>query len=109
MPLVLKWQGYRDLRVLCKLYSKDSRYSEYASHCVKSVQIRIFFFCFVFSCIWTEYGDLRSKSPYSVRIQENTTRKNSVFGHFSHSARFSICQDFVCTSNLNILEFHRVY
>ena len=31
MSLVLKWQGYRDLRVLCKLYPKDSWYSEYAS------------------------------------------------------------------------------
>ena len=26
-------------------------------------------------CIWTEYGGLRSKSPYSVRIQENTEQK----------------------------------
>ena len=26
----------------------------------------------VFSRIWTEYGDLRSKSSYSVRIRENT-------------------------------------
>ena len=23
MPVVLKWQGYRELRVLCKLYSRD--------------------------------------------------------------------------------------
>ena len=41
------------------------------SHCVKSVQIRSFFWS-VFSCIWTEYGDLRSNSPYSVWIWENT-------------------------------------
>ena len=41
-----------------------------ASHCVKSVQIRSFFWS-VFSCI--QY--LRSKSPYSVRIQENTNQK----------------------------------
>ena len=27
-----------------------------------------------------------SKSPYSVRIQENTDQKSSVFGHFSRSA-----------------------
>ena len=38
--------------------------------CVKSVQIR----------------SLRSKFPYSVRIQENMDQKNSVFGHFSRSA-----------------------
>ena len=36
----------------------------------ESVQIRSFFWS-VFFCIWTEYGDLRSKSPYSVRIHEN--------------------------------------
>ena len=34
----------------------------------------------VFSCIRTEYGDLRS--PYSVRIQEIRTRKISVFKLF---------------------------
>ena len=41
------------------------------SHCVKSFQTRSFFWS-VFSPIWTEYGDLRSKSPYSVQIRENT-------------------------------------
>ena len=39
----------------------------------------------VFSCIRTEYGDLRSESPYSVWIQENTDQKNSLFGHFWRS------------------------
>ena len=43
-------------------------------HCVKSVQIRSFFWS-VFTCIRSEYGDLR-------------TRKNSVFGHFSRSVHF---------------------
>ena len=43
-------------------------------HCVKSVQILSFFWS-VFSCILTEYGDLRSTSPYSARIQENTEQK----------------------------------
>ena len=43
------------------------------------------FFWSVFSCIRTEYKDLRSKSQYSVRIQENTDEKNSIFGHFSRS------------------------
>ena len=41
---------------------------------MKSVQIRSFFGS-VFSCIRTEYGDLLRKSPYSVRIQENTDQK----------------------------------
>ena len=43
-------------------------------HCVKSVQIRSYFW-FVFSYIRTEYGDLLRKSPYLVRIQENTNHK----------------------------------
>ena len=43
-------------------------------HCVKRVQIRSYFWS-VFSCIRIEYGDLRSKSPYSIRIQENTDQK----------------------------------
>ena len=42
------------------------------AHYVKSVQIRRFFWS-VFSCIWTEYWDLRSKS---VQTQENTDQKN---------------------------------
>ena len=43
------------------------------------------FFWSVFSRIWTEYGNLRRKSPYSVQIRKNTDQKNSVFGHFSRS------------------------
>ena len=34
------------------------------------------FFWSVFSCIQTEYGDSLRKSPYSVRIQENTHVQN---------------------------------
>ena len=43
-------------------------------HCVKSAQIRSISW-FAFSFIWTEYGDLLRKFPYSVRIQENTDQK----------------------------------
>ena len=46
-----------------------------------------FFLVFIFP-IRTEYGNLLRKSPYSVRMREIRTRKNSVFGHFSHSVRF---------------------
>ena len=59
------------------------------SHCGKSVQIGSFFWS-VFSCIRTEYIDLRSKSPCSVRVQENTDRKLSVFGHFSRSVKYAV-------------------
>ena len=49
-------------------------------HCVKSVQIRSYFWS-VFSCIRTEYGDL-----LNLRIQSEyrkiRTRNNSVFGRF---------------------------
>ena len=43
-------------------------------HCVKSGQIRSFFWP-AFSCIWTEHRDLLRKSPHSVRIQENADQK----------------------------------
>ena len=45
-------------------------------HCVKIVQIRSYFW-FVFSCIWTEYRKIR-------------TRSNSVIGRFSRSWYFPV-------------------
>ena len=36
----------------------------------------------VFSRIRTEYGEILRISPYSVRMRENTDRKNSEYGHF---------------------------
>ena len=56
-------------------------------HCLKSVQIRSFFWS-VIPCIWTKYGDLRTKFLYSVWMRENTDQKNSVFGNFSRSAGY---------------------
>ena len=44
------------------------------TNCVKSVQIRSYFWS-VFSCIRTEYGKILRISPYSVKIQENTEQK----------------------------------
>ena len=35
------------------------------------------FFLSVFFRIWTEYGEIRGISPYSVWMQENTDQKNS--------------------------------
>ena len=49
--------------------------STLSTHCVKSVQTWRFFLS-VFSCIWTEYGDILRKPPYSTQIQENTDQKN---------------------------------
>ena len=50
---------------------------------VKTVQIRRFFWS-VFSRVRNN-GDLLRKSSYSVRIHEERTRKNSVFGYFLRS------------------------
>ena len=36
----------------------------------------------VFSCIWTEYGEIICISPYLVRLRENTDQKNCEYGHF---------------------------
>ena len=43
------------------------------------------FFWSVFSRIWAEYGEIRSVSPYSVRMWENADQNNSKYGHFSGS------------------------
>ena len=36
----------------------------------------------------TEYADVQSKSPDSVRMLENTDQINSEYGHFSYSAPY---------------------
>ena len=43
------------------------------------------FFWSVFSCIWTEYGDLICKFPFLVRIRENKGQKNFEHEHFLYS------------------------
>ena len=53
------------------------------NHCVKSVPIQIFL-GYIFPRR-TEYGEIQSISPYSVRMRENTNQKNSEFGHFLRS------------------------
>ena len=44
----------------------------------------------VFSRIQSEYGEKRSISPYSVRMQENTVQNNSEYGHFSRSVKENV-------------------
>ena len=59
------------------------------SHCVKNVKIRSLFWS-IFSRIWTEYGEIRSISPYSVQMRENTDQQKLCIWtfftrwHFSH-------------------------
>ena len=48
------------------------------------------FFCFVFSCIRTEYGEILRIAPYSVLMRENNDQKNSEYRHFSHSVFLDI-------------------
>ena len=85
-PFIISQFGYCSLiwmfhsrRLSNKIYSNYERAlritcNDRKSHCVKSVQIQAYFWS-VFFCIRIEYGDLRSKSPYSIRIQENTDQK----------------------------------
>ena len=40
---------------------------------------------FGFSHIRTEYGEIQSISPYSVRMRENTDQNNSEYGLFLRS------------------------
>ena len=47
-------------------------------------------FWYVFSCIRTEYEEIRSTSPYPVWIRENTDQSNSEYGRFSRSVRHDI-------------------
>ena len=42
-------------------------------------------FWYAFSRIWTEYGEIRSISAYSVGIQENADQNNSEYGHLLRS------------------------
>ena len=49
-------------------------YNNCRRQCAKSVLIRSFFWS-VFSRIWTEYGEIRSISPNSVRMLENMNQK----------------------------------
>ena len=58
-----------------------SKYVMY--HCLKSVRIRSYFRIFVFSRIWTEYGEILRISPYSVRMRKNADQNNSEYGHLS--------------------------
>ena len=59
-------------QVFYKFYFVISKHN--VIDCVKSFQIRSFFQS-VFSCIRIEQGNLRSKYPDTVRIQENTDQK----------------------------------
>ena len=54
-----------------------------------------------FSRIWTEYEEIRSISPYTVRMRGNADQNNSEYGHFSHSVSLLLKQ----VSNLSCTVF----
>ena len=54
------WQRIKRVKFSGQVLCKNTNIH---SHCVKSVQIRSFFWS-VFSCIWTEYGDLLRTSVH---------------------------------------------
>ena len=58
------------------------------------------------SRVRTEYRETRSISPYSVRMQENTDQKNSVFGNFSRSALDWYCTQWTSLKHLQLLELN---
>ena len=43
----------------------------------------------VFTRIWTEYGEIRHMSPYSVQIMENMDQSNSKYETFSRNMKLS--------------------
>ena len=67
---------------------------------MKSVQIRSYFW-FMFSCIWSEYGDLRASLHIQSEYRKVRTRNNSVFGHFSRS---DSCSHRRCSVKIGVLK-----
>ena len=58
-----------------------------------------------FSRIRTEYGEVRSISPYSVRMRENADQNNSGYEHFSRSECYSDLRTVHCDMVVSLL-FH---
>ena len=58
------------------------------------------FFCFEFSLIRTEYGEIRSISPYSVRMSENTDQRRTLNTDAFHPVHLKN-ELMKCPSNLN--------
>ena len=74
-------QHYRN--VIEKKETEESNISPQRKKCPYSG-----IFWSVFSRTWDEYGEIRSISPYAVRMQENTDHKKSEYGHFLWSVYF---------------------
>ena len=57
--------------------------------CEKCPYLQLFWS--VFSRIRTEHGEIRSISPYLIRMRENADQNNSKYGHFLRSNNFQKC------------------
>ena len=80
-PHILQKVHFKDfcqsLGFICGVDTKHKRYP-LSKKCPYSE-----LFWSAFSRIWTEYGDIRSISLYSVQMGENADQNNSEYGHFS--------------------------
>ena len=75
-------------RFQISLLSMEWKYENTESHCVKSVQMRSYFWS-VFSCIRTEYEDLLCNLLIQSEYRKIGTTNNFEFGHFSRSVHHS--------------------
>ena len=64
MAYSIHYVGHEQSKKICSILGV------YKPYCVKSVHIRTYSGLH-FSRIWTEYGEIRSISPYSVQMREN--------------------------------------
>ena len=73
---LVDWLWICSLNYKISLFRSKKLSCHNSLHCVKSVQIRSYFWS-VFSCIQSKYRKIR-------------TRNNSIFGHFSRSVMFTM-------------------
>ena len=97
-PFIIEHQGNNLLnqRNELKMYwSVDTKtnlsfWTAKPDHCVESFRVRSLFLVRIFCCFWTEYGDLQSKSPYSLRMWRNAGQTNQKYESFSRSLRHNV-------------------
>ena len=75
--------------------------SSHHLQCVKSVRIRSYSDPY-FARIRTEYREIRSISPYSILMQENTNRNKSEYGHFSCNVKLLEKDNYVSSHQQNL-------
>ena len=56
--------------------------------------------------IQTEYGEIRSISPYSVRMRENGDQNDSEYGHFSRNVN---CEQFFLVKEALLLSYIKLW